>query len=56
MKIDTFITYRNLRGRVASAEEFRERLSHYDRRQLLWLCAAVSFSLDFVFCVSSPLW
>jgi len=48
MRIETFITYRNLRGTVATTEEFRERLGRYDRRQMLWLCAAISFSLDFV--------
>jgi len=48
MRIETFITYRNLRGTVATTEEFRERLGQYDRRQMLWLCAAISFSLDFV--------
>lgn len=48
MRIETFITYRNLRGTIATTEEFRERLGRYDRRQMLWLCAAISFSLDFV--------
>ena len=42
MRIETFITYRNLRGTVATTEEFRERLGRYDRRQMLWLCAAIS--------------
>jgi hypothetical protein len=48
MRIETFITYRNLRGVVPTTEEFRNRLMRYDRRQMLWLCAAISFSLDFV--------
>ena len=48
MKIETFITYRNLRGVVPTSEEFQNRLMRYDRRQMLWLCAAISFSLDFV--------
>jgi hypothetical protein len=48
MRIETFITYRNLRRAVPTSEEFHARLSLYDRRQMLWLCAAISFSLDFV--------
>ena len=48
MKIETFITYRNLRGEVATADTFQACLGRYDRRQMLWLCTAVSFSLDFV--------
>src|ERR1700722_5229179 len=48
MRIETFITYRNFRGVIPTADEFRTRLSLYDRRQMMWLCAAISFSLDFV--------
>jgi hypothetical protein len=48
MTIETFLTFGMLRQRVPTLEEFRRRLSGYDRRQMLFLCAAVSISLNFV--------
>jgi hypothetical protein len=48
MTIETFLTFGMLRKRIPTLEEFRGRLSGYDRRQMLFLCAAVSISLNFV--------
>jgi len=48
VRYETFITYSNLRGTSATLDEFHDRIARYDRRQLLWLCTAISFSLDFV--------